>query len=171
MTEKAPPLSADEMRKLMSKGSYSMMRGLQCKRSESELVEERAQYEHLRTVIAKEKQKRNDQLEFIESQISSIDYGINHHKKAKLRKVKTTSEHIKLLQAMEFLGSWNGVVSLYAEGKRPFGNSDILKDVARILDWKLPNDELSDEQVDRANMLLDELPYALNNIISSLPTT
>tara|TARA_R110000868_G_scaffold13556_5_gene63073 strand:- start:514 stop:1020 length:507 start_codon:yes stop_codon:yes gene_type:complete len=153
---------------LMQKYGYSMMLGQQCERSESELLQEKAQYEGLRKTVAAEKQKKDSQLSFIQSQISSIEYGLKHHKMAALRKVKPTSDHIKLLKSMEFLGGWDGSVSIYAEGKRPFGNSGYMKDVARILGWKLPNDDLSDEQYEQANKLLEELPYALNNLLSSL---
>jgi hypothetical protein len=81
---------------------------------------------------------------------------------------KLKDEHKKLLKRMEFKGIWYGdIVSIGADGKRPFGNSDMFDDVARILEWKLPNDYMSDEQREQAEILIDELPYALNEILTN----
>lgn len=75
-------------------------------------------------------------------------------------------EHKKLLKEMEFLGMWLGdTVSIGADGKRPFGNSFMYEDIVRILGWEKPNDDLSNEQMEEARKLLEELPLALNEII------
>ena len=154
----------------MKKGRYSNFLGLQCERDEKELLEEKEQYKQLAEIVNKEKKKRIDQSEFINSQISSIDYALNEHKRKRLLKIEVTDEHKKLLSNMDFKGMWYGdTVSIGADGKRPFGNSSVYSDVARILGWELPNDDLSNEQVKRAEELLDELPYALNKIIQSTP--
>jgi hypothetical protein len=79
-----------------------------------------------------------------------------------------SADHVELLKAAEFkyFESGGDYVLIGIEGKRPFGNSDVYRDVARVLGWKLPNDDLSDEQAELAGKLLRELPLALNEIIS-----
>ena len=79
-----------------------------------------------------------------------------------------TLDHIKLLQEMEFVAFPNGgdIVCLGVEGKRPFGNSRIGKDIARILGWELNEDgNLSPLQQKIADKLFSELPLAINQII------
>ena len=56
-------------------------------------------------------------------------------------------------------------VSIGVCGKRPFGNSYYYDDIADILGWQKPNEELSDKQTERADQLLYELPFMLNNIL------
>lgn len=81
-------------------------------------------------------------------------------------------DHIKLLKQMKFLGMFLGdTVCIGVDGKRPFGNSYIPRDIANILNWKLPNSDLSDEQLKQANKLFKELPLALNRIIWILNET
>ena len=80
-------------------------------------------------------------------------------------------EHIKLLQRMEFEGIFYGdLVSIGVGGKRPFGNSNTYGDIAEILGWEKPNDDLGNEQQIEAERLMHELPLAVNEIISSLDT-
>ena len=77
-------------------------------------------------------------------------------------------DHLKLLKEMNFQGMWHGdLVSIGVCGKRPFGNSSYYHDIAEILGWELPNDDLSDKQQKEAENLLEELPFALNYIIRS----
>ena len=75
-----------------------------------------------------------------------------------LAKILPTNEHKKLLKRMSFKEYKDGgdYVFIGCDGKRPFRNSDVYRDVAEILDWKLPNDDLSDEQREKANRLLKE---------------
>src|SRR4051794_23099129 len=53
------------------------------------------------------------------------------------RTLKVTDEHRKLLAAMEFERYKEGgdYVFIGVNGKRPFGNSSIFTDIARILSW------------------------------------
>jgi len=79
--------------------------------------------------------------------------------------------HIKLLKRMEFEGIFYGdLVSIGVGGKRPFGNSNTYGDIAEILGWEKPNDDLGNEQQIEAERLMHELPLAVNEIISSLDT-
>jgi hypothetical protein len=83
--------------------------------------------------------------------------------------MKIKREHLKLLNRMEFEGIWLGdTVSIGVDGKRPFGNSNMYGDIAEILDWKLPNEDLSDEQREEADKLLQELPAVINAIFKNL---
>jgi len=82
------------------------------------------------------------------------------------------SSHIKLLKRMEFEGIFYGdLVSIGVDGKRPFGNSHTYGDIAEILGWKKPNDDLSDEQQIEAERLMHELPLAVNEVIKALTSS
>jgi|GEM_PF-2643637 len=78
-----------------------------------------------------------------------------------------SNDCLKLLKRMEFEGIWYGqAVSIGVCGKRPFGNSDIDKDVANILGWEY-EDELTELQIERRDSLFRELPLAINYIIAN----
>ncbi len=47
----------------------------------------------------------------------------------------------------------------FGDAKRPFGNSDMPRDVAEILGWDILDDELTPEQVERAKVLHFEMGY------------
>ena len=87
-----------------------------------------------------------------------------------LAKTKPTEDHKKLLKKMYFEELKNGGNYVYigCDGKRPFGNSSIYSDIAKTLEWKLPNYDLSDEQRKKADQLLRELPFVINNIFKNL---
>ena len=87
-----------------------------------------------------------------------------------LSKIIPTCEHKKLLKRMFFREYKNGgdYVFIGCDGKRPFGNSNVYRDVAKILNWKLPNDDLSDEQREKVSQLLKELPFVINKILTNL---
>lgn len=111
--------------------------------------------------------KHQEIINDLEHQLWQIQYDQKNNRARFIRdNYKLKPEHKKLLKEMEFSGIWYGdIVSIGADGKRPFGNSDMFDDVARILEWKLPNEYMSDEQREQAEILIDELPYALNEII------
>lgn len=74
-----------------------------------------------------------------------------------------TNDHLKLIQRINFNfndNSCNG--GLCQSTKRPYGNSDMCKDIAYILNWELTDKELSEEQMKMALKLHEELYYALN---------
>ena len=114
----------------------------------------------------------------LEGEIAAISGTVRDLKRKKQEKMsqdikhkfKLSSEHIKLLKHMEFVFYENGgdAVIIGVDGKRPFGNSNVHKDIAKILEWVLPNDDLSNKQYDKAERLLRELPLALNQIIGGL---
>ena len=164
-----PSVTPERATLLLSKGSYAMMLGVQCERKKEDLLEEKEEYRSIVTDLRKNLRHHQEVVEFADSQINSIGYALSRYRDAELRKVVPTDEHKKLLKNMEFKGMWHGdSVSIGAEGKRPFGNSNMHGDIASILGWELPNDDLSDAQKERADVLLEELPFALNSILSSL---
>lgn len=98
----------------------------------------------------------NDTIFELKRKKEAILWAIEQQKEKKLKEeFKLTVEHIKLLQNMEFKGLWCGdIVSIGVDGKRPFGNSSIYTDIASILEWKLPNDYLSDKQYAKAKKIV-----------------
>ena len=79
-------------------------------------------------------------------------------------------DHIKLLKRMEFETlDWGDLACIGVNGKRPFGNSYVGRDIANILGWKLDEDEeLTDAQQKKADRLMEELPLALNLLIERI---
>lgn len=65
------------------------------------------------------------------------------------RRFQLTKDHIDLLRASGV--SWNEAETGAAtiDPKRPYGNSDVERDVAEVLRWKVFGDGPSDEQRDR----------------------
>lgn len=84
-----------------------------------------------------------------------------------VRNFRLKKDHIKLLKRMEFVYFGKGdLVSIGVEGKRPFGNSSVYRDMAQILGWKFDEEEdLTQRQCDRLERLMKELPLALNRIL------
>lgn len=75
-------------------------------------------------------------------------------------------EHLKLLRRLQI-----DEVDFRIDQKRPFGNSDVYKDVVDILEWKVNYDENSQmgvEWVERVDKILKELCTALEIIVQSL---
>ena len=70
-----------------------------------------------------------------------------------IKNLIVTDEHKKLLAEIDFLCNKD----IYIE----------IRDVAKILNWELPNDDLSNEQYATAERLIKELPFALNKIIKT----
>lgn len=79
-----------------------------------------------------------------------------------------TTEHCALLSKMLWtIDIWrNDGVSLYVEGKRPFGNSSIASDIFEIVGWPFTwiehedDCDMPEEQEERAWNLFDELVFA-----------
>lgn len=64
---------------------------------------------------------------------------------------------------------WGDLACIGVNGKRPFGNSYVGRDIANILGWKLDEDEeLTDAQQKKADRLMEELPLALNLLIERI---
>lgn len=76
-----------------------------------------------------------------------------------------TDEHITLLREMSV--GWEGYPGSHGgapiiDPKRPYGNSDVERDIAETLGWPIDEDEgLTDEQAERARDLHAEMEYAL----------
>lgn len=72
-----------------------------------------------------------------------------------------TQDHLKLLKNLyiEFYEDVN-YGSISSDSKRPFGNSDVLYDIAEILEWEV-DEELTDEQESRAAQLFADLAIVL----------
>jgi hypothetical protein len=86
------------------------------------------------------------------------------------KEFKLQKEHLLLLSRMNFQNFENGggLVCLGVEGKRPFGNSNIDKDISEILDLKNKENEYGDYlgyDSERVHKLLEELPIAINYIM------
>ena len=79
-----------------------------------------------------------------------------------------TEDHLKLLRRA--CVGWEdceyGAPSI--DCKRPYGNSFVEGDIAEILGWKTKDDELSDEQYDRAVQIHSETQTALQIVLLSL---
>jgi len=79
-------------------------------------------------------------------------------------------EHRKLLARLlwdmdPFRNDW---VSLFVQGKRPFGNSGIEIDMIEILGWEFPpeDEDIPDEMIERVWQLFDELQFAIIDVLS-----
>ena len=92
-------------------------------------------------------------------------------KKYTLEQIKTKfPDYMKLLKRLEFKKYKDGGDYVYmgVDGKRPFGNSFIHRDISEILGWELPNDDLSYKQHEECEKYLDKLPDFLNFLIKQL---
>ncbi len=92
-------------------------------------------------------------------------------KKYNLEEIKNKyPDYIKLLKRLQFKLYEKGSDYVYmgVDGKRPFGNSSINRDIAEILDWELPNDDLSFKQHEKCKDYLNKLPDFLNFLIKQL---
>ena len=149
---------------------YSMMLGILKDFSDERIDREiRNNNEMLATM-----QKGFDQLEANREECTSQLESLKWEKKRRYEQALKdnfilTEDHLKLLRSMEFKGLWEGdLFSIGVNGKRPFGNSNIFMDIAKILRWRLSKyHDLSYDQEDDARKLLDELPIAVNYIIGN----
>jgi len=92
-------------------------------------------------------------------------------KKYNIEEIKNEfPDYIKLLKGLHFLHYEDGGDYVYmgVEGKRPFGNSHVAKDIAEILEWKLLKNDLNHEQQENCKKYLKKLPSFLNFLIRSL---
>lgn len=79
-----------------------------------------------------------------------------------------TDEHVLLLSHMRFeLVEGTDLACIAADGKRPFGNGDWVKDIIEILGWtpEYDADGLTGSVIERAQRIMAELPLALNQIV------
>lgn len=78
-------------------------------------------------------------------------------------------DHKKLLKRLNWdLNFWRGDgVSLYVQGKRPFGNSSIEGDIIEILGWQIDPDadEIPTGLEEKCWELFDELQFAIVDVL------
>lgn len=88
--------------------------------------------------------------------------------KMKMERFEIKEEHLKLLNRSYV--SWDyaefGAACIYP--KKPYGNSYVEYDIAKILGWEIKDDELTDEQISMANKLHEETETALQICLSRL---
>jgi len=140
---------------------YRMMSGITERMSDQELQDEIGRF---RTAFKEQAGKfieAQRKKEFLQENLSALE---RKAEERRLRKMKDEfvlkNEHILLLQKMEFKHFYNGGnhVFIGVEGKRPFGNSDIRQDVARICSLDI------DADAEKIEALIEELPIAANYI-------
>lgn len=85
-----------------------------------------------------------------------LDHEARIHREYRLR-----PEHVTMAKAVAF-------AYMDFRNLRPFGNSDWRRDLAKVLGWELPNDDLSNEQHERADRLMRELPLALKELLAGI---
>lgn len=86
----------------------------------------------------------------LRSKLRVLEELIERHESKKLREeFKLTEEHKKIIKEI----NW--------EAERPYEYMET-RDVCRLLEYKKPNDDYSDEQYDQALKLLKEIPIAVN---------
>jgi len=102
--------------------------------------------------------------EFLQQNLSALERKAEERRLKKVRDSFTLKpEHVLLLQKMEFQHIYAGdVVFIGVEGKRPFGNSDVRKDVARICKLDV------DIDAEKIESLIEELPIAANYVFRNL---
>ena len=80
-----------------------------------------------------------------------------------------SEDHRKLLQRLGWdINFWRGDgISLYVQGKRPFGNSCITCDMIEILGWEFPpeDDDIPKEIEEKCWELFDELQFAIYDVL------
>lgn len=77
-----------------------------------------------------------------------------------------THEHLTLLRNANvvWVQSMRGAPAV--DPKRPYGNSDMAKDVARLLEWTWDGEDMSDAMVERAERLHSETALAMQICLS-----
>lgn len=83
-------------------------------------------------------------------------------------KFTLTQDHIKLLRSsyVRWDDSYFGAPSI--DSKRPYGNSDVPSDIARILNWDYDEETgLSSELEKKARAIHEEMEHALQVVLTS----
>lgn len=89
------------------------------------------------------------------------------------QKVTVTEEHIALLRRLYFRwddDAYDGAPAV--DIKRPYGNSDVLGDVAEILGWPLTKDRwgeevMTEEQAEKAQALHESMADVLQVLVQN----
>lgn len=77
-----------------------------------------------------------------------------------------THEHLTLLRNANVVWEPGECGAPAVDSKRPYGNGDVAKDVARLLEWTWDGEEMSDAMVERAERLHSETALALQIYLS-----
>lgn len=77
-----------------------------------------------------------------------------------------TNEHLTLLRNANVIWEEGECGAPAVDTKRPYGNGNVAEDVARLLEWTMDGDEMSDAMVDRAERLHSETALALQICLS-----
>ncbi len=77
-----------------------------------------------------------------------------------------THEHLTLLRNANVEWEEGECGAPGIDPKRPYGNGDVAKDVARLLEWTMDGEEMSDAMRDRAERLHSETALALQICLS-----
>lgn len=142
---------------------YRMMLGITEKMSDEELQDEigkfRTAFKEQANGFTEAQRKR----EFLQQNLSALERKAEERRLKKVRdSFALKPEHVLLLQKMEFQRIYAGdVVFIGVEGRRPFGNSDVRKDVARICKLDVDTDS------EKIESLIEELPIAANYIFAN----
>lgn len=78
-----------------------------------------------------------------------------------------TADHIRLLRAASVCWEDCEAGAPAIDCKRPYGNSYVAGDVAELLNWATPDDDLTDAQRTRALALHDETEVALQIVLTT----
>ena len=142
---------------------YRMMLGITEKMSDQELQDEIGRF---RTAFKEqaggfiEAQRKQ---EFLQQNLSALERKAEERRIRKIRDAfALKNEHILLLQKMEFKYFHGGdYVFIGVEGRRPFGNSNIRQDVAKICGLDI------DADAEKIETIIEELPIAANYIFAN----
>lgn len=77
-----------------------------------------------------------------------------------------TQEHLTLLRNANVTWDDGECGAPVVDPKRPYGNGNVAKDVARLLEWTMDGDEMSDAMAERAERLHSETALALQVCLS-----
>ena len=134
---------------------YTSCRSILNKVTDKELEDELAL---LREQLRDEKNKmRNHEVNVsnISMKTRAIEGVLENREREKLSKAKICKEHIFLLKEAYFEDlDFNKLIY------------DV--DIAKTLGWKKPNEEMSDEQKERAEQLTKQLPFVLGKVIANI---
>lgn len=122
--------------------------------------------------LSKLKEERNKLQERIDCGTKAVnamreaeECRIREEAKNKIKPEVWNSWLLKLAKSMEFKGIFHGdLVSIGADGKRPFGSSSWDYGVPEILEWN--EEEISESKINKLiSALLEELPDFINDLI------
>jgi hypothetical protein len=144
------------MRKYQLDMNYPSMWSILDDVSDKEIEEEKKIIGEKMVEINKQYIKYRDEYQNLAAKANVLEQTLSERKRVKTaEKLEITEDHLKLLK-YSGISQWKGHDELYFPD---------YKQVAEILEWKLPNDDLSDDQYEEAKKLIYEMPFVINKII------